>query len=106
MAFQFITICEGIEIPTSDSMIFKALQQTNLTYSLCSNPQTVPIKFSVSVKTEGGSMMTLIPMRSVPNTGTDMCNELKGLILNENSELYIQASAKGLYFKAAGFTLS
>lgn len=106
MAFNFISICEGIEIPTTQTKVFEANSQTNLTYALCSNPTSMPIKFEVLIKLEGGGISTLIPLRDVPNKGTDMCNELKGLVINVNSVLYVQASASGLFFRANGFTFS
>ena len=106
MAFSFVTICEGIEIPTLQEKVFQANNLTNVTYALVSNPTNMPIKFSVKIQLQGGGISTLIPMRDVPNDGTDMCNELKGLIINVNSVLYVQASASGLYFRANGFTFS
>lgn len=106
MAFSFITICDGVEIPTSSTKVFQATSMVNLTYALTSNPTNMPIKFTVQIKSQAGDPITLIPMRDVPNEGTDMCNELKGLIINVNSMLYIQASSKGLYFRANGFTFS
>jgi hypothetical protein len=106
MAFSFITICEGLEIPTSSTKLFEANTQVNVTYALTSNPTNMPIKFTVKIQLQGGDVSTLIPLRDVPNEGTDMCNELKGLIINVNSVLYVQASASGLYFRANGFTFS
>ena len=105
MAFSFITVCDGIAIPTTQSKIFKAQNQTNMTYALCSNNGKVPIEFSVAV-TLNGKMTPIIPFRQVPAGGTDMCNEMKGLLLNQNEELYIQAKQAGLYFRASGFVFS
>lgn len=106
MAFNFITISEGLEIPTVQTKVFEANTLTNVTYALTSNATNMPIKFTVQIKAQGGNISTLIPMRDVPNEGTDMCNELKGLIINVKSVLYVQASASGLYFRANGFTFS
>lgn len=105
MAFSFITLCDGIAIPQTQSKIFTAQNKTNVTYALCSNNAKIPIQFSVLVNVNG-NLTPIIPFRQVPAGGTDMCNELKGLLLNQNDELYIQSKQAGLYFRASGFTFS
>ena len=105
MAFNFITICDGISIPQTQSKIYRAPNQTNITYGLCSNNEKIPIQFSVLVNVNG-NLTPIIPFRQVPAGGTDMCNELKGLLLNKNDELDIQSKQDGLYFRASGFTFS
>lgn len=105
MAFNFITLVEGVEMPSTSAPCYTASNQTNITYALVSSSSKVPVNFSIGIDVNG-QVTPIIPTRQVPAGGTDLCNELKGLILENDAKIVISATQNGLYFRANGFSLS
>lgn len=105
MAINFITLVEGVEMPNSPSPCYTASTQTNITYALVASSAKVPVTFSIGVEVNG-LVTPIIPDRQVPAGGTDLCNELKGLLLENDAKIVISAQKEGLYFRANGFMFS
>ena len=105
MAFQFITLVDGVSMPSTASPCYTASTQTNITYALVSSSARVPVNFSIGIDVNG-QVTPIIPDRQVPAGGTDLCNELKGLILENDAKIVISANQQGLYFRANGFSIS
>lgn len=105
MAFNFITLVEGVVMPSTAAPCYTADTQTNITYALVSSSAKVAVNFSIGIDVNG-QVTPIIPDRQVPAGGTDLCNELKGLILQNGAKIVISAKQQGLYFRANGFSLS
>ena len=106
MAFNFIEISPSQEVPIIEKLVFTAQIKTNVTYALCTNPTSQPIELNIYVGENIDLLAPILTKKVIANYDTYLCNELKGMILNENESLYIKGSLGGLWFRANGFTFN
>lgn len=95
----------GLILSTTSATVFTAPAGTTVISSASlANPGTAAAGFSIQIKRASGTLVQIVPQRSLQSNATDLLPELAGRVLYAGDT--VLASGEGLHLILDGYGLS